>query len=149
MANLKSMSRGMFKRKSSKRSSNNMVKRKGRKSSRRKSSSSSGSGKILGIKIPVVGKVFGNPTVKKALMGAGAVSLAFSLATLINNPTINKVLNNKLARIGLATAAGDIAGGVIQVVKESPQLLGRMNRSGNGNGTPQGSLVPMSGGGVA
>jgi len=143
MANLMSMARGRFKSKRSKSKSKNMAKRKRSKS--RKSSSSSGSGKILGIKVPVIGKVFGNPTVKKALMGAGAVSLAISVAALINNPTINRALNNKLVRIGLATAAGDIAGGVIQVVKESPQLLARTN----GNGQTQTSLVPQAGGGVA
>ncbi len=145
MASLMSMSRGRFKGKARKSSSRTMAKRKS-STKRRSSSSSSGGGKVLGIKIPVVGKVFGNPTVKKALMGAGAVSLAISLATLINNPTINKALSNKLVRVGLATAAGDVAGGVIQVVKETPQLMNR----GNGNGAQaQGSLASMSGNGIA
>lgn len=142
MANLMSMARTRFKSKS--RKSSSMPKRKGRKSKSRRSTSSGG-GKILGIKVPVIGKVFDNPTVKKALMGAGAVSLAISVAALVNNPTINRALNNKLVRIGLATAAGDIAGGVIQVVKESPQLISRV---GNGQ-AQQATLIPQVGGGVA
>ncbi len=136
-----SMSRGRFKSKRSKSKSKNMV-RKRRKS--RRSTSSGGSGKILGIKVPVIGKVFGNPIVKKALIGAGAVSLAISIAGLVNNPTINKALNNKLVRIGLATAAGDITGGAVQLLKESPQIMSRRN-----GGQAQTSLMPQAGGGVA
>lgn len=146
MSNLMSMARGRFKSKGRKSKSKNMARRKTRRKSKRRSSSSgSGSGKVLGIRIPVIGKLFGNPTVKKALMGAGAVSLALSVAALVNNASVNKALNNKLVRIGLATAAGDIAGGVIQVVKESPQILSKAN----GNGAAQTSLVPTAGGGVA
>lgn len=144
MTNLMSMAKKRFKSTTRKSKSNNMVK-KSRKSKSR-SSSSSGSGKVFGVKIPVIGKIFGNPTVKKALMGAGAVSLAISLAALVNNPTINKALNNKLVRVGLATAAGDVAGGLVQVVKESPQLLARTN---GGQAQQQTSLVSMAGNGVA
>jgi len=144
MTSLTDMARRRFKSKSRKPSSNNMAKRGRKSKSKGRSSSSSGSGKILGIKVPVIGKVFGNPTVKKALMGAGAVSLAISIATLINNPTINRALNNKIVRVGLATAAGDIAGGAIQVLKESPQLLSRTN----GEQQSQ-SLIPLAGGGTA
>ena len=143
---LMSMAKRKFKSTSRKPSSNNMANRK-RKSSR-KSSSSSGSGKILGVKVPIVGKIFGNPTVKKALMGAGAVSLAISLATILNNPTINKALNNKLVRVGLATAAGDVAGGLVQVVKESPQVLRRSGSTSNGNGQTV-TLLSQAGNGVA
>lgn len=143
MTSLTDMAKKRFKNTRSKSKSKNMAKRKSK--SRRKSSSSSGSGKILGIKVPVVGKVFGNPTVKKALMGAGAVSLAISIATILNNPTINKALNNKLVRVGLATAAGDVAGGLVQVVKESPQVLGR---TGNG-GQQTATLLSQAGNGVA
>ncbi len=143
MTNLMSMAKGRFK-KSKKKSSTNNMKKKGRKSKSR-SSSSSGEGKVLGVKIPIIGKVFGNKTVRKALMGAGAVSLAVSIAALINNPTINKAISNKLVRVGLATASGDIVGGAVQFLKESPQVLSRRS---NGGGT-QTSLVSMAGNGVA
>ena len=92
----------------------------------------------------MVGKILGNKTVQKVLMGTGAVSLAISLAALINNPTLNKAVNSKLVRVGLATAAGDVVGGVVQLVKESPQILRRTN----GNGQQQ-TLVSMAGNGVA
>ena len=92
----------------------------------------------------MVGKILGNKTVQKVLMGTGAVSLAISLAALINNPTLNKAVNSKLVRVGLATAAGDVVGGVVQLVKESPQLLRRTN----GNGQQQ-TLVSVAGNGVA
>lgn len=144
MTSLTDMAKKRFKSTARKSNSNNMVKRKSSKS--RRGSSSSGEGKVLGVKIPVIGKVLGNKTVKKALMGAGAVSLAISFASLINNPTINKALNNKLVRVGLATAAGDVAGGIVQVVKESPQLLGRVSQNGGQQTAP---LLSQAGNGVA
>lgn len=98
--------------------SNNMAKKK--KGSKKKSSSSKGifSGKILGQEVPVISKVLRNKNVQKAAAGAGLVAIALSVAKLVNNPTINKVLSRKEARIGLAYMGGDVVGAATQFVRE-------------------------------
>jgi len=142
MTNLMSMAKDRFKSTRKKSNTKNMAKKKGKSKGRRSNSSS---GRSIGSKIPVVGKVFRNKTVQKVLMGAGAVSLVVSIASLINNPTINKAVNNKLVRVGIAAAGGDIPGAAVQILKETPQLIGRMN----GNGGQQQTLLSQAGNGVA
>ena len=119
------------KRKSSS-ASNKMAKKK---SSTRKKSSSSGvfSGKIFGIEVPIVSKVMRNKTFQKAAAGAGTVSLALSIASLVNNPTVNRVLSKKEARIALAAAGGDIVGAGAQFVKEGgiAQVTGQTSSAQN------------------
>jgi len=154
MANLMSMAKGRFNTKRNKSKPRTMAKKKGRKSKSRKSNGSASgvfSGKILGFKIPLIGDALKNKTVQKAIAGAGIVSLAVTAASLINNPMINRGINNKLIRLGLAGAAGDITGIATEFVKEGGvgQLRNIANGGGRGNGATQQSLVPMSGGGVA
>jgi len=151
MANLMSMSRGRFKTSKKKSSSRTMAKKKSKSSRKKSSSGNSGvfSGKILGFKIPLVGDALRNKTVQKAIAGAGIVSIALSAAQLINNAQLNRALNNKIVRLGLAGAAGDITGIATEFVREGgiDQIRGVV--SNNGTGQQQTSLVSMSGNGVA
>lgn len=114
-----------FKSKKKSSQSNKMAKKKGSKS---KSSSgrSSGvfSGKVLGFKIPVVGGVLKNKTFQKAAAGVGVVSIALSVAALINNPTINSILSRREARLALAAAGGDVIGLGAEFVREGGLNLG-------------------------
>lgn len=110
--------------------SNNMANKKKPKSKSRSSSSGVFSGKVLGFEIPGVSKIIRNKTVQKAAAGAGLVSIAVSLAQLVNNPTINKAMAKKEVRIGIALAGGDVVGGAAQFVKEG----GIKSLQGNGNG---------------
>ena len=152
MASLTSMATGRFKSKARRSTGKNMAKR-GRKSKSRKGRSSGGtsgvfSGKILGFKIPLVGDALRNKTVQKAIAGAGIVSIALTIAGLVNNPTVNRALGNKFVRLGLAGAAGDVTGIAAEFVKEGGigQIRGAAAGAGNGG---QASLMSVPGGGVA
>lgn len=153
MANLMSMSRGRFKSKSRKSTSRTMAKRT-RKSKSKRGRSSGGtsgvfSGKILGFKIPLVGDALRNKSVQKVIAGAGIVSIALTIASLVNNPTVNRALGNKFVRLGLAGAAGDVTGIAAQFVKEGGVGQLRGIAGGNGGAQQQASLVSVPGGGVA
>lgn len=146
-----SMTKRRFKSKRRKSSSNNMARKSRKSKSKRRSSSSKGSsgvfsGKILGFKIPIIGGFLGNKTVQKAIAGAGIVSLAVSAASLINNPMLNRALNNKFVRLGLAGAAGDVVGVGVEFAKEGG--IGTI-RNAVGGGGGQSSLVSTAGNGIA
>lgn len=153
MAKLMSMAKTRFKSKKRKSSVKNMARRIRRKSKSRRRSSSGGtsgafSGKILGFKIPVIGNLLGNKIVQKAIAGAGIVSLAITAASLINNPTVNRALNNQFVRLGLAGAAGDVVGVGVEFAKSGG--LGAARRAVSGDsGQQQGSLVSATGNGIA
>jgi hypothetical protein len=130
--------------------SNNMKKKKSKSEYKKSTGNSSGvfSGKILGFKVPIIGDALKNKTVQKAIAGAGIVSLALSIAQLVNNPTVDKMASNKLARLALAGTAGDITGVATEFLREGGvnQIKGVV--TGNGNGSKS-SIVSMSGNGVA
>ncbi len=149
MASLMSMATGRFKSKTRRSKSNNMAKRGRKSKSRRSSGSTSGvfSGKILGFKIPLVGDALRNKTVQKVIAGAGIVSVALTIASLVNNPTVNRALGNKFVRLGLAGAAGDITGIATDFVKEGG--IGQLRGVANGGGAAQTTLMSVPGGGVA
>ena len=71
-----------------------------------------------------------NKTYQKLAAGAGTVAIALSIASLLNNSTINKAVARKEVRIGLAVAGGDLIGGAAQFVKEGG--VGGLSVSGNG-----------------
>lgn len=148
---LQELAKGRFKSKPRKSSSKNMAKTKSKSKSRKSSSGNSSgvfSGKILGFKVPVISDALRNKTVQKAIAGAGIVSIALSIAQLVNNPTVNKVANNKVARLALAGTAGDVTGIATEFLREGGinQIRGVVQ---NNNGGQQTSLVSMSGNGVA
>ena len=122
------------KSKSKPKSSNNMAGKK-RGSKRKSSSRTTGvfSGKILGQEVPVLSKIIKNKTFQKAAAGAGLVSIALTIAQLLNNPTVNKALSRKEVRIALAAAGGDITGAAAQFAKEG----GLKQFTNGGNGTAQ------------
>ncbi len=161
MASLKSMASNRFKTKRGKsKVMPNKRRTKRRTSTRRsptrrrssRSSSSNGngafSGKVLGFKIPIIGDALRNKTVQKALAATGLVTTVLTVASLINNPTVNRVASNEFVQLGLAGAAGDITGVATQLIRTRglPMARSRMN---GGQAQAQGSLVPMAGGGVA
>lgn len=150
MTNLMSMAKGRFKKSKTKSSSKNLARKTKKKSKSRKSSSSSNgafSGKILGFKIPIVSDVLRNKTAQKVIAGAGIVSIALSIARLVNNPTINRAVGNRFVRLGLAGAAGDVTGVATEFVTQGgvTQLKGIVN----GGGAQQTALVSAAGNGVA
>jgi len=125
--------------KSKKKNTSNNTMAKGKKSSKRKSSSrgssSAFSGKVLGFKIPVVSGILRNKTFQKAAAGAGVVAIVLSLATLVNNPTVNRALGNQFVRLGLAGAGGDLVGVATQFFREGGISLG-----GNQQATTNGGV---------
>ena len=147
MTKLMSLAKGRFKGKK-RRSSLRTMARKTRKRSKRSSGRSSGafSGKILGLKIPIIGDALRNPTVQKVIAGAGIVSIVTSVALLLNNPTVNRVIGNPIVKVGLAASAGDVVGGVTQIVQQGG--VGQLRGIVNGR-RAQPSLVSVAGGGVA
>lgn len=136
----RSPKRKTFKRKSSSRS---MVKRRGSKKKSYKKSSGSGlfSGKVFGYTIPGVSPVLKNKTAQKIIVGAGVVSLALSVAQLINQPMVNRQLAKPAVRAGIAFVGGDIPGAVYQYYKD-----GGLQSVSLGGGRSQGlSSVPNGG----
>ena len=126
-------------------SSNNMAKKSKKKSS---SSRSSGvfSGKILGMKIPVVSGILKNKTFQKAAAGAGVVSIVTSLALLLNNATVNRAVANPIVRLGLAGAGGDITGIAAEIAR-NPQLISQVTgQFGGGQQTPSQSAEQITAG---
>jgi len=150
MASLMSMATGRFKSKARRSTGKNMAKRGRKSKSKRSSGTSSGvfSGKILGFKIPIVGDALRNKTVQKVIAGAGIVSVALTIASLVNNPTINRAVSNKFVRLGLAGAAGDVTGIATEFVKEGGIGSLKLGNGGGGAAT-QTSLMSVPGGGVA
>lgn len=149
MTNLMSMAEDRFKNTRKKSNTKNMAK-KGKKSKSRKSSSGGSgafSGKILGFKIPLISDVLRNKTAQKVIAGAGIVSIALSLAALVNNPTVNKFVGNKIVRLGLAGAAGDVTGIATEFLKEGG--IQQLRGIANGVGQQQTQLVSQAGNGVA
>lgn len=144
-----SMAEDRFKNTRKKSNTKNMAK-KGKKSKSRKSSSGGSgafSGKILGFKIPLISDVLRNKTAQKVIAGAGIVSIALSLAALVNNPTVNKFVGNKIVRLGLAGAAGDVTGIATEFLKEGG--IQQLRGIANGVGQQQTQLVSQAGNGVA
>ena len=106
-------------KKPKKRNNTNMAtKHKKKKSKSKGSKSGVFSGKILGQEIPIISKVMRNKTFQKVAAGAGTVSIALSIAALLNNAAINKAVSMKPVRIALAAAGGDLIGAGAQFVKE-------------------------------
>ena len=150
MANLMSMAKGRFKKSKTKSSNKNMARNNKKKSKSRKSSSGGSgafSGKILGFKIPLVSDVLRNKIAQKVIAGAGIVSIALTLARLVNNPTVNRVVGNRFVRLGLAGAAGDVTGVATEFVSQGG--AGQLRAIANGGGAQQTALVSMAGNGVA
>ena len=107
-------------KKPKKRNNTNMATKHKKKKSKNSKGSKSGvfSGKILGQEIPIISKVMRNKTFQKVAAGAGTVSIALSIAALLNNAAINKAVAMKPVRIALAAAGGDLIGAGAQFVKE-------------------------------
>lgn len=146
---LQDLAKKTFKSTRRKSSTKNMAGKKGRKSKSRKSPSNSGvfSGKVLGFQIPLVSDVIRNKTVQKVLASTGAVTTLLTIASLINNPTVNKVANNELVQLGVAGATGDIVGVGAQLVRTRglQRLRGGQQQSNGGNQM----LISQAGNGVA
>ncbi len=126
------------------RSVRSMAKKTKRKAKRRGKSSfgSSGglfSGKILGMKIPLISGLIKNKNVQKAMVGAGTVATIGAIVGLVNNPTINGIWGNQAVRLGAAASTGDIIGaGTVFILENPAQLQGITNRvSGVAGGQQQ------------
>ena len=122
----KKVSKPKRKVKSSKKrsNSNNMAKKKKSSGKRRKSQ-----GRNMLSKIPVIGDIANNPTVKKAAAGVGTATVITGVAALVPNPTVQAMAQNPLVRIALAGGAGGAEGAVAQLVTS-----GGLNLGGGSNG---------------
>jgi len=78
-----------------------------------------------------LGKITSNPTLRKVLMAAGAVSIATSVAVLAA-PSLVPTLQKPIVRAGLGFVAGDFIGAATNFV-----LANGLTRNGNGNGGSQ------------
>jgi len=84
-----------------------------RKTSKRKPNKQKKAPKRMAGKKNFVSKTFNNPTLKKVLMAAGAVSVATSIAA-IAVPQLVPTLQRPIVKAVLGFAAGDIVGGASQ-----------------------------------
>jgi len=75
-----------------------------------------------------ISKTLGNPTLKKVLLAAGAVSVATSVAAIVS-PSLVPTLQRPIVKAALGFAAGDIVGGASQFL-----LSGGIGSIQNGNG---------------
>lgn len=120
---------------------------KGKKSKSKKSSNGSKgglfSGKVLGFKVPLVDKVIKNKTLQKAMVATGAVTTIGAIVSLVNNPTVNKVWSNPLAKDATALATGDITGAIARRVIENPGLVSQV--TGRGAQTQQTQFTSQAG----
>jgi len=80
----------------------------------------------------IVSKTFGNPTLKKVLMAAGAVSVATSIAA-IAIPSLVPTLQKPIVKAVLGFAAGDVVGGASQFLLNGG-IGSIQNIVGGGNG---------------
>lgn len=103
------------------------------------------SGKVLGFEIPGVKDVLKNKTAQKVLVGAGIVSVGLALVNLINNPTLNKFAAKKEVRVLAAAAGGDIPGAAFQLLKEDPNILGKIGNRGMSQSTEGLQMVNREG----
>jgi len=90
-------------------------------------------------KKPVVrkglGKIFSNPTLRKVLMAAGAVSVATSVALLVA-PSLAPTIQRPIVKAGLGFLAGDFIGGASQFLLGGG--IGGITGGSNGNGNTGG-----------
>ena len=91
-------------------------------------------------KIPIVGDIIKNPTIRKATAATGTVALIASLASLIPNPSVQNAVRNPTIRAGAALVLGDIPGVVLQVVNDR-NLISNFGQNGNGGD----GMNPMNG----
>jgi len=76
-------------------------------------------------KIPLVGDIIKNPTVKKAAAAVGTVTILTSLASLIPNARVQAAAQNPTIKALSAFAIGDIPGAALQIATDR-NLLGQI-----------------------
>lgn len=123
------------------RRSNKLAKKsKSKKKSKSNRAKGFGSGLRRSVeKIPIVGDIIKNPTVRKATLATGTVALLTSLATLIPNQSVQAAAQNPTIRAGAALVLGDIPGAALQVVQDR-NIISGFSQNGGGNG-----MSPMNG----
>jgi len=118
----------------------NKLAKKSKKKSKSNRAKGFGSGLRRSVeKIPIVGDIIKNPTVRKATLATGTVALLTSLATLIPNQQVQAAAQNPTIRAGAALVLGDIPGAALQVVQDR-NIISGFSQNGGGNG-----MSPMNG----
>jgi len=80
-----------------------------------------------------LGKITSNPTLKKILMAAGAVTIATSVAAIVA-PSLAPTIQSPIVRAGLGFVAGDFVGAVSNfVLAGGGGLVGGGGNGGGGN----------------
>ena len=91
-------------------------------------------------KIPIVGEIIKNPTIRKATAATGTVALIASLASLIPNNSVQNAVRNPTIRAGAALVLGDIPGAALQVINDR-NIISNFSQNGNGGN----GMSPMNG----
>ena len=118
-------------KKQDRRSNNKMAKQsKSEKKSKSNRAKGFGSGLRRSVeKIPIVGDIIKNPTIRKATAATGTVALLASIAQLIPNQSVQNAVRNPTIRAGAALVLGDIPGAALQVVTDR-NLIGNFSQNG-------------------
>lgn len=118
-------------------------KKMAKKSKGKKTSKTSPRRSNLINKIPVVRDIVNNPTVRKATLATGTVSLLTGLAALVPIPQVQAAAQNPIIRTGTAFLIGDAEGAALQFVSDRGGLQSIINIGAQSNG----GLASMGNGG--
>ena len=123
-------------------SKNKMAKKsKSKKKSKSNRAKGFGSGLRRNVeKIPILGDIIKNPTIRKATAATGTVALIASLAALIPNQSVQNAVRNPTIRAGAAFVLGDVPGGALQLIQDR-NIISNFQQNGNGGN----GMNPMNG----